>query len=192
MNSFLDLLKRYPESKNESQSGYISSTRTARYNFTKDTVLYDSLPQKHPYTPPFSPKQRPLHSLFPDILSKKSLITECIEQNKAVAFIGKNLQEKSIAVPEFILEHAAYHNQNCLILVCKYDDMLAVEAAHRLANERGEKVGETVGYKVSNETNIKPSTCLIFCTPMVILHTLANRCSNLISGKISHKALHLF
>ncbi|XP_075243755.1 3'-5' RNA helicase YTHDC2-like isoform X2 [Convolutriloba macropyga] len=64
----------------------------------------------------------------------------------------------------------------------RYDDMMAVESAHILASERGEKVGETVGYKVCNETSISASTCLIFCTPTVILHTLANRGSNLIQG----------
>ena len=44
--------------------------------------------------------------------------------------------------------------------------------ADRIASERGEKVGQTVGYQIRLESRVSPRTLLTFCTNGVLLRTL--------------------
>ena len=176
----LDLLRRYnPNNSEEDESSRLKRPPGLPRN--GNPVLQDTLGQKYGSIAPMK-KPKTLYSLFPNISSYKSLITDTVSFNKAVAVVGQHLQAKSLAIPQFLLEQSSLLQTEVLILVCKYDEMLAVEAAHQLADQRGEKVGETVGYKVTNECSISSSTCLIFCSPNVLLHTLAARNSNLIQG----------
>ena len=48
----------------------------------------------------------------------------------------------------------------------------AVAMADRIASERGEKVGQTVGYQIRLESRVSPRTLLTFCTNGVLLRTL--------------------
>lgn len=48
----------------------------------------------------------------------------------------------------------------------------AVAVAERVANERGEELGSTVGYSIRLESKLGPTTALCYCTNGVLLRTL--------------------
>ncbi|KAF7648265.1 hypothetical protein LDENG_00159620 [Lucifuga dentata] len=50
--------------------------------------------------------------------------------------------------------------------------LAAISVAERVAAERGESVGETVGYHIRLESRVSPTTLLTFCTSGVFLRTL--------------------
>ncbi|ROT84085.1 putative ATP-dependent RNA helicase YTHDC2 [Penaeus vannamei] len=57
----------------------------------------------------------------------------------------------------------------------------ALTTAERVAAERGEKVGYTVGYQIRLESKLSPKTLLTFCTNGVLLRTLMGGDSSLAS-----------
>lgn len=60
----------------------------------------------------------------------------------------------------------------CNIICTQPRRISAVGLAHRVADERGENVGETVGYAIRLERSCGPSTQLLFCTTGVLLRRL--------------------
>lgn len=81
---------------------------------------------------------------------------------------------KSTQVPQYILEHWTERQQGgkCNVVVTQPRRVAAIGLAERVAAERGEKVGETVGYSVRLESQRSARTRLLFCTTGVLLRRL--------------------
>ena len=62
--------------------------------------------------------------------------------------------------------------QTYLLMKFNFISIAAVAMAERVANERGEKVGQTVGFQIRLESRVSPKTLLTFCTNGVLLRTL--------------------
>ena len=62
--------------------------------------------------------------------------------------------------------------------------LAAVSVAERVAFERDEKVGQTVGFQIRLESRVSPKTLLSFCTNGVLLRTLMGGDATL--GTLSH------
>ena len=62
--------------------------------------------------------------------------------------------------------------QTYLLIKFYFILIAAVAMAERVANERGEKVGQTVGFQIRLESRVSPKTLLTFCTNGVLLRTL--------------------
>lgn len=73
---------------------------------------------------------------------------------------------KTTQVPQFILEESiAAGAGSCTSIVCTQPRRIsAVSIAQRVATERGETVGRTVGYSIRLESKASEATRLLFCT----------------------------
>ena len=81
-------------------------------------------------------------------------------------------------MPQFILEQALREGgtraASCSIICTQPRRISAIAVAERVAAERTESVGRSVGYKIRLETRQSEATKLLFCTTGVLLRRLAD------------------
>ncbi|UYV78744.1 YTHDC2 [Cordylochernes scorpioides] len=75
-------------------------------------------------------------------------------------------------VPQYILDHSHLMGQHCRIICSQPRRLATLAVAERVAAERDEKVGQTVGFQIRLESRVSPKTVLTFCTNGVLLRTL--------------------
>lgn len=111
----------------------------------------------------------PAWNLMKEILSK-------INSNQVIVISGETGCGKSTQVPQFILDNwlANYPNEKQHVeIVCTQPRRIsALGVAERVADERIEKVGNTVGYQIRLESKMSSSTRLTFCTTGILLRRL--------------------
>ena len=54
-------------------------------------------------------------------------------------------------IGQLVLENSLAMEQKCRIIVSEPFDLAAYHKAHRVAKDRGENIGDTVGYHISSE-----------------------------------------
>ncbi|CAK9040926.1 DExH-box ATP-dependent RNA helicase DExH1 [Durusdinium trenchii] len=87
-------------------------------------------------------------------------ILQAVQQSQVTLVIGETGCGKSTQVPQFLLEALPGAN----IVVTQPRRISALSLAHRVAQERGETVGDVVGYSVHLEHQRSARTRLHFCT----------------------------
>lgn len=111
----------------------------------------------------------PAWNLMKEILAK-------INSNQVIVISGETGCGKSTQVPQFILDNwlANYADQKQHVeIVCTQPRRIStLGVAERVADERIEKVGNTVGYQIRLESKISSSTRLTFCTTGILLRRL--------------------
>lgn len=111
----------------------------------------------------------PAWNLMQQILSE-------IDSNQVVVISGETGCGKSTQVPQFILDNwlANYSNSKGHVeIVCTQPRRIsALGVAERVADERVDKVGNTVGYQIRLESKVSSSTRLTFCTTGILLRRL--------------------
>ncbi|KAJ1567525.1 ATPdependent RNA helicase, partial [Nowakowskiella sp. JEL0078] len=80
-------------------------------------------------------------------------------------------------VPQFILDNYLENNNGsrCNILVTQPRRISAIGVAQRVAAERGEPLGTTVGYQIRLESVMSEKTRILFCTTGILLRRLEGR-----------------
>jgi ATP-dependent RNA helicase DHX57 len=106
---------------------------------------------------------------------QKTEIISAVTSHQVVMIAGQTGCGKSTQVPQYILEDAIAKGQGgCCNIICTQPRRIsAVGLATRVAQERGERVGDTVGYSVrldSKQSAVK--TRLLFCTTGILLRRL--------------------
>ena len=98
--------------------------------------------------------------------SQRAELLGLLAQNPVVVISGATGCGKSTQVPQYILEEAIAHGQGarCNIIVTQPRRISALGLAARVAAERGEDVGQTVGYSVRLDSKQSVRTRLLFCT----------------------------
>ena len=77
-------------------------------------------------------------------------------------------------VPQFILDHMLDANRPGKIVVTQPRRLAAVSVATRVSQERGERLGESVGYHVRLDTRLPSSPAsVVFCTTGILLRQLS-------------------
>ena len=112
---------------------------------------------------------------LPAAAARPDIIAACVDSASPAAVItGETGSGKTTQAPQFVLEHFvdAGHGARCGIVVCQPRRVAAVSIARRVAEERGEKVGDVVGYRVRGESRTSNRTRLTFCTTGVLLQRL--------------------
>ena len=71
-----------------------------------------------------------------------------------------------------LLDDHQRQGRPCRILCTQPRRISALSVADRVAAERGEKIGQAVGYQIRLESKVSPRTLLTFCTNGVLLRTL--------------------
>lgn len=104
----------------------------------------------------------------------KDEITSTIEKNQVVLVAGETGCGKTTQVPQFILDHFWNEGRPCRILCTQPRRISASSVAERIASERGEPVGQTVGYQIKLESKGGNHSSLMFCTNGVLLRKLVH------------------
>ncbi|KAK4492871.1 hypothetical protein RD792_000196, partial [Penstemon davidsonii] len=121
------------------------------------------------------------------IASFKDVITSTTLSNQVVLICGETGCGKTTQVPQFLLDDAWNKGETCKIVCTQPRRISAMSVAERIASERGEFVGDTVGYKIRLESKGGRHSSLVFCTSGVLLNVLVNKGRSKVKKKASSK-----
>ncbi|EKX39133.1 hypothetical protein GUITHDRAFT_143740 [Guillardia theta CCMP2712] len=112
-------------------------------------------------------KRLPSFSMREEVLS-------VIRSSRVVVVSGETGCGKTTQVPQFILDDmdAQGLGSQCNIICTQPRRISAISVADRVANERCETLGDTVGYQIRLEVKRSERTRLLFCTTGVLLRRL--------------------
>ncbi len=71
--------------------------------------------------------------------------------NRIMYIGGETGIGKSTQIGQFILESCLSMNQKCRVIISEPFDLVAFHLAHKVAEERGELIGDLIGYQISTE-----------------------------------------
>ncbi|KAL6145456.1 hypothetical protein ACLB2K_056143 [Fragaria x ananassa] len=104
----------------------------------------------------------------------KSEFLRAVSENQVLVVSGETGCGKTTQLPQFILEDeiSRLHGADCNIICTQPRRISAVSVAAHISSERGENLGETVGYQIRLESKRSAQTRLLFCTTGVLLRQL--------------------
>ncbi|KAG4203115.1 hypothetical protein ERO13_A05G380800v2 [Gossypium hirsutum] len=102
----------------------------------------------------------------------RDAITSAVESHQIILISGETGCGKTTQVPQFLLDYMWGKGEACKILCTQPRRISATSVAERIANERGESVGENVGYKIRLESKGGRHSSIVFCTNGVLLRVL--------------------
>uniref|UniRef100_A0A0E0C876 Uncharacterized protein n=1 Tax=Oryza meridionalis TaxID=40149 RepID=A0A0E0C876_9ORYZ len=116
----------------------------------------------------------------PDILKKVEMLASKIVQDRSKLPISsyKDVISSTLEnhqVPQYILDHMWGKGESCKIVCTQPRRISAISVAERISAERGESVGDTVGYKIRLESKGGKNSSIMFCTNGVLLRLLIGR-----------------
>ncbi|XP_068333429.1 DExH-box ATP-dependent RNA helicase DExH5, mitochondrial-like isoform X2 [Pyrus communis] len=105
---------------------------------------------------------------------EKDALLAAISRDQVVIISGETGCGKTTQIPQFILESEieAVRGAVCSIICTQPRRISAMSVSERVASERGEKLGDSVGYKVRLEGMKGRDTHLLFCTTGILLRRL--------------------
>ena len=106
------------------------------------------------------------------VYSFRESLLETIAGHRVTVVEGETGSGKTTQVPQFCLEDAAARGVPCNIIIAQPRRISAMSVAERVAAERGEKIGKTVGYTIRLESKATTNTRLLFCTTGILLKRL--------------------
>ena len=124
--------------------------------------------------------QQPQHDSMRDTrmklpaAAKRSTLLHLIQDHRVVVISGATGCGKSTQVPQFILEEAIQSGAGarCNIICTQPRRISAIGLATRVSAERGESIGDVVGYSVRLDHRQSVRTRLLFCTTGILLRRL--------------------
>lgn len=111
------------------------------------------------------------------VFQYKSALIEATKRNRVIVVKGATGCGKTTQVPQYILDDylETGHGAECCIAVTQPRRISAVSVAERVASERAEMLGNSVGYSVRFDTVLPRShASMLFCTVGVLLRKLEN------------------
>ncbi|KAG6746825.1 hypothetical protein POTOM_049194 [Populus tomentosa] len=105
---------------------------------------------------------------------EKDVLLKAVSENQVIVVSGETGCGKTTQLPQYILESEieADRGAACSIICTQPRRISAMAVSERVAAERGEKLGESVGYKVRLEGIRGRDTRLLFCTTGILLRRL--------------------
>ncbi|XP_058239188.1 3'-5' RNA helicase YTHDC2 [Hemibagrus wyckioides] len=131
--------------------------------------LKNSLPQVPPMR---SPSVLESFRRALPVYERQEEIVTTIKENQVVLIVGETGSGKTTQIPQFLLDDCNQKGNPCRIFCTQPRRLAAIAVSERVAAERGESVGKTVGYQIRLEGRVSPMTLLTFCTSGVLLRTL--------------------
>uniref|UniRef100_A0A1J3J5K1 RNA helicase n=1 Tax=Noccaea caerulescens TaxID=107243 RepID=A0A1J3J5K1_NOCCA len=97
-----------------------------------------------------------------------------VSKNQVLVVSGETGCGKTTQLPQFILEEeiSSLRGADCNIICTQPRRISAISVASRISAERGESLGESVGYQIRLESKRSDQTRLLFCTTGVLLRRL--------------------
>ena len=102
------------------------------------------------------------------VFEHRDSILHLIATHKVVCIVGETGCGKSSQIPQYIIDDSS-KSHVCRILVSQPNHMAAKTLTKRVAGERNEKVGDTVGYCSEGESKVSEKTLLTYCTTEYML-----------------------
>lgn len=104
----------------------------------------------------------------------RSEFLKTVHENQVLVVSGETGCGKTTQLPQFILEDeiSCLRGAGCNIICTQPRRISAISVAARVSAERGESLGETVGYQIRLEAKRSAQTRLLFCTTGVLLRRL--------------------
>ena len=104
-------------------------------------------------------------SKLPAYTMRKDIV-DIILNNQVVVISGETGCGKTTQVPQIVLDWMIENKKGalCNMICTQLRRISAIGVADRIASERVERVGETVGYQIRLETRRSAKTRLLFCT----------------------------
>ncbi|KAF6203963.1 hypothetical protein GE061_002301, partial [Apolygus lucorum] len=99
-------------------------------------------------------------------------LVQTINESQVTIISGPTGSGKSTQVPQYLIEWHEKTGRPCRILVSEPRRISAVAVSERVALERGEKLGQSIGYQIRLEGKVSPYTVLMYCTSGVLLRSL--------------------
>lgn len=119
----------------------------------------------------------------------KDEILDLVKNNQAVVLSGETGCGKTTQVPQFLLESEilAGRGSACHVVCTQPRRISAISVAQRVADERGERVGDSVGYQIRLEAaRSRDCGSIMYCTSGIVLQWLQ---SDSLLSKVSHLVL---
>jgi len=106
--------------------------------------------------------------------SKRHALIEAIERNQVCVVVGETGCGKTTQLPQFILDNEIVKERGATTsIICTQPRRIsATSVARRVAQERNETIGKTVGYSIRLESKQSRETRIMFCTTGVLLRRL--------------------
>ncbi|KAJ4436719.1 hypothetical protein ANN_16851 [Periplaneta americana] len=109
--------------------------------------------------------------------SRMEIILNAVKKHQVVVVSGETGCGKSTQVPQFLLDDWLLNwssaEKSHLEIICTQPRRLsAIGVAERVAEERVERIGNTIGYQIRLESKMSSSTRLLFCTTGILLRRL--------------------
>lgn len=105
---------------------------------------------------------------------EKDGLLQAIARNQVIVISGETGCGKTTQLPQYILESEIESGRGafCSIICTQPRRISAMAVSERVSAERGESLGETVGFKVRLEGMRGKNTHLLFCTSGILLRRL--------------------
>jgi hypothetical protein len=119
-----------------------------------------------PYEPYSSEEMQAVRQALPAFEFREEIL-KAVNENQVTIIEGETGSGKTTQVVQYILEDAAAKEEGCYAICTQPRRISARSVAERVADERGEELGSTVGYSVRNDKI--PAENLMFVTTGVLL-----------------------
>lgn len=183
----VDLFLHYPPGEDQSGEGKLDkqTEKAPKSQGRKDDIFLrppiskneiakkvESLAQKVEKSPRLKEICRKRSRL--PIASFKDAITSTVANNQVVLICGETGCGKTTQVPQYLLDYMWAKGESCKILCTQPRRISAITVSERIAHERGETIGESVGYKIRLEAKGGRQSSVVFCTSGVLLRVLVS------------------
>lgn len=108
------------------------------------------------------------------IYNYRQMILDVIETNQVTVISAETGAGKSTQVPQYLLEHYANAKKPCKIICTQPRRVAAIAVSQRVAQERNERIGLTIGYQIRLESQMSPMSNLIYTTTGYFLRCLVS------------------
>lgn len=115
-------------------------------------------------TPRIPSKRTKLSNESLPAFGMKHEIMNMIEGHRVVVVCGETGCGKTTQVPQYILDYCGQKNRPCRIICTQPRRLATKQVALQVARELDERVGDTVGYQVRFEKQLRNTSSIIFMT----------------------------
>ncbi|CAH2049582.1 unnamed protein product, partial [Iphiclides podalirius] len=106
------------------------------------------------------------------VYEQRQELLNAIAHNQVIIVAGATGCGKTTQLPQLVLDWCQEHKQPARLYCTQPRRISAVSVAERVAYERMEKIGQSIGYQIRLESRVSPRTVLTYCTNGVLLRTL--------------------
>ncbi|KAG0582274.1 hypothetical protein KC19_3G048000 [Ceratodon purpureus] len=129
--------------------------------------------RKRSLSPEFAEQRRARQSL--PAWRERQNVVDAVSNHRVVVLTGETGCGKTTQVPQYVLEEAELQGSGAEvhIVVTQPRRIAAISVAERVAWERGEALGKSVGYAIRLESSLpRARGSILYCTTGILLHRL--------------------